>query len=223
MSFFDEVEQHFNTRCLYSALGLKVNADNTQIKKAYHHLSLRYHPDRSTEQDKDANKCKFQTLSKIHSILSNKEHRAVYDETGELIDEGDLQAQDRDWDSYWRLLFKKITKRDIEMFEKNFKGSEKEVEEIKKFYIRYEGDMDEILNNVMCSSVDDDARFREIITDLIKKGEVPEFDNFTKETPQKIQLRKKKVKGLINCVNIYQKCNNKHKLNSCFENLKYLS
>ncbi|XP_002154105.1 dnaJ homolog subfamily C member 9 [Hydra vulgaris] len=190
MSFFDDVERYFNTRCLYTAIEVQVNADNAELKKAYHKLSLRYHPDRSSVQDKDINKCKFQTLSKIHSILSNKESRAVYDETGELIDDDSLQNKDCDWDSYWRQLFKKITKKDIEKFEEEFKGSEKEAEEIKAYYIRFEGDMDEILNNVMCSTAEDETRFRKIITNLIEKKEVPEFDNFSKEDPQKIKLRK---------------------------------
>ena len=41
----------------------------------------------------------------MYKLLSDKDRRAVYDETGD-IDEGDDMDPDRDWDQYWRLLFK---------------------------------------------------------------------------------------------------------------------
>ena len=52
------------------------------MKKGYHKTSLKCHPDRVGEENKiDATK-KFQTLGKVYSVLSDKEARAVYDETG---------------------------------------------------------------------------------------------------------------------------------------------
>ena len=39
-----------------------------------------------------------------------------------MDDEDDAIPQDRDWTAYWRLLFRKVTTRDIEDFEKNYKG-----------------------------------------------------------------------------------------------------
>ena len=66
---------------------------------------MKYHPDRNP--DDASAKDKFQCVSAVYKILSDKEARAVYDETGEVNDEGDAILQDdRDWDQYWRLLFK---------------------------------------------------------------------------------------------------------------------
>ena len=48
---------------------------------------------------------RFQALGAVYKLLSDKDKRAVYDETGE-VDEGDDMDPDRDWDQYWRLLFK---------------------------------------------------------------------------------------------------------------------
>ena len=52
------------------------------VKKAYHRLSLKVHPDRVDEEEKAEATQKFQTLGKIYSILSDEDRRAVYLETG---------------------------------------------------------------------------------------------------------------------------------------------
>ena len=50
---------------------------------------------------------RFQCVSAVYKILSDSDRRAVYDESGEIDDEDDgVLNQDRDWDQYWRLLFK---------------------------------------------------------------------------------------------------------------------
>lgn len=55
------------------------------VRKAYHKLSLSCHPDRVEESKKlDATE-KFKILGKVHSILSDKEKRSVYNETGKYI------------------------------------------------------------------------------------------------------------------------------------------
>ncbi len=42
--------------------------------------------------------------------------------SGLIDDENVFVGDDRDWYAYWRLLFKPITREDIESFEKNYKG-----------------------------------------------------------------------------------------------------
>lgn len=49
-----------------------------------------------------------QILGKVYSVLSDKEQRAVYDEQGTVDEDSDVLNQDRDWETYWRLLFKKV-------------------------------------------------------------------------------------------------------------------
>ena len=57
------------------------------VKRAYHKLSLKVHPDRvhGSKADKTEATKKFQALGKTYSILSDKEKKAVYDETGKIL------------------------------------------------------------------------------------------------------------------------------------------
>lgn len=41
-------------------------------------------------------------------MLSDKEQRTVYDEQGTVDEDSAVLNQDRDWEAYWRLLFKKV-------------------------------------------------------------------------------------------------------------------
>ena len=54
------------------------------VRKAYHKLSLLVHPDREEENEKVEATEKFKVLGKIHSILSDKEKKSIYDESGKL-------------------------------------------------------------------------------------------------------------------------------------------
>ena len=126
------------------------------VKKAYYKQSLKVHPDRVSEEEKENATEKFQTLGKVYSILSDEEKRKIYDETGKFkplsersrnfnlvvfagcVDDDDFSKGDMNWDDYWRLLFQKVTEKDIVEFEKKYKGSEEETSDIKKLYERYE-------------------------------------------------------------------------------------
>ena len=59
--------------------------------------------------------------------------------------------------------------------------------------MEYEGDMEQILENVLCCTVDDEPRFAEILTDLVNKEELPEYQAFTKENKKQKTGRRKKV------------------------------
>lgn len=192
-SFLEICRTQFATDNLYDILRVKKTATDAEVKKGYHKVSLKVHPDRVGPEEKEEATVKFQTLGKVYCILSDKEKRAVYDETGEVDEEDDAIPQDRDWTAYWRLLFRKVTTDDIKDFEKKYKGSKEELEDLKTAYIEFKGDMDEILNNVMCSHIDDEPRFSKIIKGWIKANEVPEFSKFTKETKKTKENRKRKA------------------------------
>jgi DnaJ family protein C protein 9 len=87
----------------------------------------------------------FQTFNKIHYILSDKSLRETYDETG-LIPRDDSFESSTDWDQYWRLLFPKMTVKDIDTFLHKYIGSEDEKKDLKNIYIRFNGDLDLISN-----------------------------------------------------------------------------
>lgn len=96
------------------------------VKKAYHKLSLKVHPDRVAEEEKLEATEKFKVLGSIHAILTDTSKRALYDET-KCVDDDDYNViVDRDWSVYWRLLFKKITDEDIRAYEKEYVGKFKQ-------------------------------------------------------------------------------------------------
>ncbi|XP_009994711.1 PREDICTED: dnaJ homolog subfamily C member 9 [Chaetura pelagica] len=132
-------------------------------------------------------------LSKAYAVLSDAEQRAVYDEQGTVDEEGEVLGGERDWLEYWRLLFKKITTKDIEDFEKNYKNSEEELADIKAAYVDSEGDMDRIMDSLLCVDYTDEPRIREVIEKAIESGEVPSYKAFVKESKQKKMARKRRA------------------------------
>ena len=58
----------------YSILGVKSDATDKEIKKAYYKLSFEYHPDRN----KDVDVSIFNTITEAYDVLSS-ENRSDYD------------------------------------------------------------------------------------------------------------------------------------------------
>ncbi|KAK3877093.1 hypothetical protein Pcinc_018165 [Petrolisthes cinctipes] len=188
----DSCEGFFGSRDLYQVLGVEKTATEKELKKSYHRVSLKVHPDRVNPEEKSNATQKFQTLGKVYAILSDVDRRAVYDESGEIDDEN-IAPDDRDWDQYWRLLFRKITISDIKNFEAQYKESEEELNDLKEAYLDGEGKMGYILQNVLCSTIEDEPRFTKIIQKWIQEEEVPDFNLFSKETKRKKDARKRKA------------------------------
>ncbi len=65
----------------YKILGVDRNASESEIKKAYRKLAMKYHPDHS-KGDKQAEE-KFKKISEAYAVLSDKEKRKQYDTYGE--------------------------------------------------------------------------------------------------------------------------------------------
>jgi len=83
------------------------------------------------------------------------------------------------WYNYWRTFFPPVTEEAVITFEKEYRESNEEKEDVLRIYEEMEGDMDEILNNVMCSQVTDTDRFVKIIHEGIQMHKVPIFETFT--------------------------------------------
>ena len=115
-SLLDTLEKLFSTRDLYEALGFpklgksddRKGLTEGQIRKAYHKSSLKHHPDRAAEKDREDATKKFQALGAAYKILSESASRALYDESGEIDEENGDFDDNRDWAEYWRLLFQKV-------------------------------------------------------------------------------------------------------------------
>ncbi len=65
----------------YELLEISVTADDTEIKKAYRRLAVKYHPDKNPG-DKTAEE-KFKKIAQAYDVLSNPEKRKLYDQYGE--------------------------------------------------------------------------------------------------------------------------------------------
>eukprot|EP01038_Epipyxis_sp_PR26KG_P015692 gene15692-21229_t len=63
----------------YLSLGLKSTASIDELKAAYVHLALMYHPDTASNQSKEDHASKFIDISEAWGILSKPELKVVYD------------------------------------------------------------------------------------------------------------------------------------------------
>jgi len=66
---------------LYDILGVAPTADDSQLKKAYRKLAMKYHPDKNP--DDQAAQEKFKDISGAYEVLSNEDKRKLYDTHGE--------------------------------------------------------------------------------------------------------------------------------------------
>ena len=69
-------------RDYYEILGVKKNATNEDIKKAYRELALRHHPDRVPQEQKKEAEERFKEISEAYAVLSDPQKRALYDQYG---------------------------------------------------------------------------------------------------------------------------------------------
>lgn len=68
------------TTKLYDILEIPVTATQSEIKKSYHRLALKYHPDKR----EDGDDTRFKEIDSAYKVLSDETRRSHYDATGEL-------------------------------------------------------------------------------------------------------------------------------------------
>lgn len=66
----------------YKILGVLRNASPEEIRKAYHGLAHKYHPDKGGDEKK------FKEINEAYQVLRNKEKRAQYDSFGQVFEGG---------------------------------------------------------------------------------------------------------------------------------------
>eukprot|EP00286_Rhodomonas_abbreviata_P014018 CAMPEP_0181340904 /NCGR_PEP_ID=MMETSP1101-20121128/30103_1 /TAXON_ID=46948 /ORGANISM="Rhodomonas abbreviata, Strain Caron Lab Isolate" /LENGTH=111 /DNA_ID=CAMNT_0023452101 /DNA_START=8 /DNA_END=340 /DNA_ORIENTATION=- len=73
----------------YKILGVSKKASKSDIKKAYHKLALKHHPDKSPgcKKSQESKECKksnayFMKIGQAYETLSDPEKRQYYDQTG---------------------------------------------------------------------------------------------------------------------------------------------
>ena len=66
---------------LYGVLGLKPDASDSDIKKAYRKLSLKYHPDKNPGDEQAQQR--YMDIQYAHEVLSDEEKKLIFDMEGE--------------------------------------------------------------------------------------------------------------------------------------------
>ena len=78
----------------YKILGVKKEATEAEIKKAYRKLALKWHPDKNPNNREEAEE-KFKKINEAYSVLSDKDKRRQYDRGGDFsFDFGSFNAND---------------------------------------------------------------------------------------------------------------------------------
>lgn len=79
----------------YDTLGVKRDATQDEIKRAYRKLARKYHPDVSKEADAEAH---FKQIGEAYEVLKDAEKRAAYDQLGANWQAGQDFRPPPDWD-----------------------------------------------------------------------------------------------------------------------------
>ncbi|CAL1704774.1 unnamed protein product [Somion occarium] len=163
---------------LYSVLDVESSAKPDEIKKAYRKLALIHHPDKHATAGESAKadaSLKFQQIGFAYAVLGDEKRRERYDKIGRTDEGFDLGAGEDGWDAYFEDLFERVTKQRLDELKKEYQGSDEEVQDLKAAYLEAEGAIDIIMQHIPHSTYDDEARFIVIISDLIRKKELPSF------------------------------------------------
>ena len=73
----------------YKELGLERDASQTDIKKAYRKLALKWHPDKNEGKDEN-----FKKINEAYSVLSDERKRMIYDNGGDEEDHPNINPED---------------------------------------------------------------------------------------------------------------------------------
>ena len=77
----------------YKILGIKKDATDAEIKKAYRKLALKWHPDKNPNNREEAEE-KFKKINEAYSVLSDKNKRRQYDMGGDFSFNFDFNPDD---------------------------------------------------------------------------------------------------------------------------------
>ena len=86
----------------------------------------------------------------------------------------------------------KVTISDIKKFEEQYRFSNEEDEDLKKAYMEGEGNMNFILDSVLCCTIEDDDRFAKKIEAWVLDGSVPKFPALKKSMTKAAKAKRGK-------------------------------
>jgi DnaJ family protein C protein 9 len=174
---------------LYATLGVPRDADGASIKKAYLKLARDTHPDK--HPDDESAKERFQAIGHAYQVLGDAERRRLYDESG-IVDEQGSGSFATMYD-FWRDFYERVTLDKIDQLAAEYRGSEEEAADLRAAYTAAKGDMSKVLDRMMHATIDDEPRFRELLSAWIADGSLPQLSAFVSEPETKRRKRAAKA------------------------------
>lgn len=80
LAFLCLLDSVFAETDFYKVLGVPRDASQKEIKKAFHKLSMLYHPDRNKSPEAEE---KYKEINRAYEVLSDESNRKIYDQYGE--------------------------------------------------------------------------------------------------------------------------------------------
>ncbi len=103
----------------YEIMGVKRDATQDEIKRAYRKLARKYHPDVSKDPDAEA---RFKEVGEAYEVLKDPEKRAAYDQLGANWKAGQDFRPPPDWDQGFEFHGSGFTGADAEQFSDFFES-----------------------------------------------------------------------------------------------------
>jgi len=103
----------------YQIMGVKRDATQDEIKRAYRRLARKYHPDVSKERDAEA---RFKEVGEAYEVLKDPEKRSAYDQLGANWKAGQDFRPPPDWDAGFEFHGGGFTEADASQFSDFFES-----------------------------------------------------------------------------------------------------
>jgi len=103
----------------YQIMGVKRDASQDEIKRAYRKMARKYHPDVSKEAEAEA---RFKEVGEAYEVLKDPEKRAAYDQLGANWKAGQDFRPPPDWDQGFEFHGGGFTSADAEQFSDFFES-----------------------------------------------------------------------------------------------------
>lgn len=137
------------------------------VKKSYYKLSLAYHPDRVSDNEKEEASSKFCILHNAYSVLSDPEKKQLYDAGSDIL------FTKTTFSARWEHYLKPLNELDIESARKAYQCSESEEMDVIREFSIGNGSIRHLMNNIPFMRIEDENRIIELIMDLMSLGKIP--------------------------------------------------